>query len=210
MKSELDKAFESLNKYFFQNKLKPVKFIANPSEKYVLHLRGQDVVEIGSGMIAASATNILDELLHVMVHLDNLRLRIVDFTNNQYHRKEFCEKALQLGLIVQWHKTRGWGITHSDSEAPAIKDATKIRHPSAASVACLKQCYSQIKFSASKIKELKQTIQKQGKPPKVFQLKYVCECDPPVIIRSGRRPDGPNPLSVNCNICKTNFVVMID
>ena len=210
MKSELDKAYSTLNKYFFQNKLKPVKFILNPPERYILHLRLPDILEIGVGLVAASPVEILDDLLHVMIHLDNHRLQIEDFTHNQYHRKEFCEKALRFGLIVVWHKTRGWGITSSDPNHLLVKGAEKIRHPSKASVDCLVQCYQEIKLTSSKLKSFREQLRSHGKPQKIFQLKYVCACEPPVIIRSGRRPDGPNPLDASCNICKTNFTVMLD
>ena len=210
MKNELEKAFFTFNKYFFQNKLKSVKFILSPSEKYVLHLRLTDVIEIGSGFADVTPREILDELLHIMVHLDNQRLQIDDFTHNQYHRKEFGEKALQLGMIVVWHKTRGWGLTFSDQNSAVVKSATKIRWPTKASSECLEQCYKSIKLTKSSVDKIRKELVTHEKPPKIFQLKYVCSCDPPVIIRSGRRPDGPNPLDVSCNICGAKFVAMID
>ena len=207
MINDLNEAFSALNKCFFQNEM-PVNFILNPSEKYVFHLRFPDVIEIGGGFAESSITEILDELLHIMVHLDNYRLGIVDYTSNQYHRREFCEKALTVGLTVVWHKTRGWGLVFSNPDHPQIKSSEKIRQPTASSVEALKKSYKTMMRFYPKINALQNQIRSTTqKPQKVFQLKYICSCNPPVIVRSGRRPDGPNPLDASCNVCGTNFVI---
>jgi hypothetical protein len=204
----LSEAFSALNKCLFQNMLGPVKFVLVPSEKHVLHLRLPDIIEIGSGLTAVSVKEFLDELVHIMVHMDNYRLGILDFTNNQYHRHEFCKKALHIGLMVGWHKTRGWSLTTSDPKSPIAKSA-KIRVPLEERAENLKKSYEIAAPFCSGINSLRRTIRQElrVKPQKLFQLKYICSCDPPVIIRSGRRPDGPKPLDVSCNICGTKFVL---
>jgi hypothetical protein len=208
--SNLNKAYVALNKCLFKNKLRAVKFTVKSSERYVLHLRLPDIVEIGGGFSEASITDILDSLLHIMVHLENHRLDVVDYTHNQYHRREFCDRALQFGLIVVWHKTRGWGITHSDASNPHVKAATKVRFPTEESVRALKSAYESIMPVYADINKIRAelNLKLRHKSTKVFQLKYVCVCCPPVIIRSGRRPDGPNPLNASCNICGEKFVIV--
>jgi len=207
--NDLSRAFSVLNKCLFHNKLSNVRFILNPSEKYILHLRLPDVVEIGGGLASASITEILDNLVHVMIHLENHRVGVVDYTHNQYHRHEFGDKALQFGMIVVWHKTRGWGITHSDPNHPEVLSASKIRSPSEESVEVLKAVYKQMASFYAGLNKIRtdMKLNLRHKPMKVFQLKYICACKPPVIVRSGRRPDGPNPLDASCNVCGTKFVI---
>jgi len=209
VKNDLSRAFSVLNKCLYQNKLSKVRFVLNPSEKYILHLRLPDIVEIGGGMASASITEMLDNLVHVMIHLENHRVGVVDYTHNQYHRHEFCDKALQLGLIVVWHKTRGWGIIHSDPNHPEVLSASKIRIPSEESVEVLKTVYKQMAYFYADLNKIMadMRLNLRHKPMKVFQLKYICACKPPVIVRSGRRPDGPNPLDASCNVCGTKFVI---
>jgi hypothetical protein len=44
------------------------------------------------------------------------------------------------------------------------------------------------------------------KSDKSYTLKYECGCEPPHnSIRSGRRPDGPNPLNAMCMDCLTYY-----
>jgi len=205
LSKDLEQAFAKFNKAFFGQALKPVNFIINPSEKYGLHLRLPDVIEIGSGISSISDQEILDELLHAMVHLDNRRLGIIDFTNNQYHRKEFSEKAVSVGLVVLWHKTRGWSITHSNHK----KRSSKSRRPSSEAAKKLQKVYEEILPFSNEFDLLRQRMELNldQKPSKIFQIKYICSCDPPFIIRCGRRPNGPNPLDAKCNVCGTKFVI---
>jgi hypothetical protein len=204
----LSRAYAALNKSLFKSKLSPVNFIQDLSEKYVLHLKLPDVVIVGGGFAEGKVIDVLDSLVHIMVHLDNYRIGIVDFTSNQYHRREFCEKAIEVGLIVAYHKTRGWSLTYSDSESETLKHA-EARYPTPKAAGRLKSAYEQVAPFCSAIHHIRRDIRKDlsRKTTRGFQLKYVCACDPPVIVRSGRRPDGPNPLNVSCNVCGTKFVL---
>lgn len=213
----VDRAYAELNKRLFKNKLPPINFIPNPSEKYILHLRRPNVIEVGNGFANAEPRQILDELLHVMIHLENIRLGVADYTHNQYHRREFCEMAVSLGLIVVWHKTRGWGITSSDPNSKCVKaeekasrvsGRCKVRYPEPAKSQHLAKCYDDC-VTLLNTKQMRRQILTDAKQKRVFQLKYVCHCKPPVIIRSGRRPDGPNPLDVWCNVCGAKFVIEV-
>lgn len=201
----LSGAYKALNKCLFDDKLPPVDFVPNFAEKYLFQLRHLQVIEVGHGVSAAKQPKVFDELLHVMVHQFNLQGGIADFTNNQYHKREFCEKALDVGLMVIWHRTRGWGVTTSNSDD--VPKNAKVRYPSAKDSARRQKCYETIQWPAAKFQQFQKECRCPEKCKKVFLIKYVCKCDPPVIIRSGRRPDSPNALDVTCNICNTKFVV---
>jgi hypothetical protein len=97
----------------FQQGLAAVDFVVSPSRKFVFRLRDAEFIEIGGGFAELKLVQVLDELLHVMVHVANRQKGIKDHTTNQYHKKEFCDQALAVGLFVKWHPTRGWGITSS-------------------------------------------------------------------------------------------------
>lgn len=185
MIENLNKVFDALNRRLFKDKLKPVKFVINQSKRYALHLRLPDVIEVGAGFAdpSTSVIDLLDSLVHIMVHLDNCRQGIVDFTNNQYHRREFCDKAIDVGLIVVWHKTRGWSITHSNAPPKVLGSYKKIRHPDPNKSQKLKSAYDSVAPFCSAIHELRGRIRRDLKhrTQKVFQLKYVwlfssCDC----------------------------------
>jgi hypothetical protein len=204
----LGKAFDTFNKLLFNNKLPPVEIVPDITKKCVFNLISPSTIVIGSNFVNVTLTEVLDELLHVMIHLANLSEGVVDYTSNQYHKRDFCERALAVGLHVVWHKTRGWGITSSNAEV--VRRAKNFRSPDEAAVAHLKQVYKSIELTAKEVadlkSELRRAIKLNPRSSKKFQLKYVCGCNPPVIIRSGRRPDGPNPLRVRCELCGQLFV----
>lgn len=212
MSNELDKVFSEFNKTLFSGELKSVRFVVNSVDKYIFNLKFPDIIEIGTGFATASVVEIFDDLLHVMVHFDNYRLGAVDHTQNQYHRMEFCDNALKHGLIVIWHKNRGWGVTRSDPYHRDVLSAKKLRLPDAESIDLRETAYNVAEKFYTNLYKFKTNLKLKldHKPKKIFQLKYVCSCDPPVIIRSGRRPDGPKPLNVSCNICGKIFCFLGD
>lgn len=204
--SVLDQIYEKLNRSLFNNTLpKTVYFLVDLSRKLILHFRSPSTIELGSRFSDAKLREVLEEFVHVMVHMQNDSRGVVDHTANQYHNKVFCETALEKGLYVAWHQSRGWAVT--SSKAPHT--GSKVQFPSKVNQSRLKGSLTGIKNLLPKLTNLQSEIVSliDHKPQKQFQLKYVCDCKPPVIIRSGRRPDGPHPLDVRCNICSTNFVL---
>jgi hypothetical protein len=187
----------------FQKSLAAVDFVVSPSRKFIFRLRDAEFIEIGCGFVDLTKQEVLDELLHVMVHVANRQKGIKDYTANQYHKKEFCDQALAVGLYVSWHPTRGWGVT---TASPVVSD--KMRQPQPEAIKRRKTAYACIKIDPLSLQtfqdELRQISQQDRRQ---FLLKYICRCKPPTIIRSGRRPNGPKPLDVNCNVCKAKFVV---
>lgn len=198
-------AYEQLNQGLFNSKLSTIEFTPTLTRKDILHFAPPDVFEIGAGFITARPVEIIDDLLHNMVHVYNHMKGEQDVTTNQYHNLEFCEKALDVGLIVTCHKTRGWGITHTDPDA----EANKVRTPKEDVNQKRLAVYEEIKFPVEDLAKYQRELQDdlEDKPSKQFQFKYVCGCDPPMIVRVGTRPDGPRSLLSKCLRCDTDFVL---
>ncbi len=195
-----------LNKSLFNGELPAVRFEIDTTIKSVFHYR-DPFLRLGAGFPKASVQEILDNLLHDMIHVLNKSKGIEDFTQNQYHNKHFCDAALDKGLYVRHHTARGWSLTSST----LTKGKSKIRVPSGDAIFDLKNAFILVRreITTEMISEIRREVQVaiDEKPRKQFQLKYVCRCKPPVIIRSGRRPDSQKPLNVLCKDCGTKFVI---
>jgi len=202
--THLRRAYRQLNKGLFDNSLPSVKFVFNRQRKQAFHFHSPDKIEIGVGCLDLSRSCFLDGLLHVMVHIQNWSKGVVDVTQNQYHRLEFCNAALDVGLIVACHSTHGWGVTAtSKSSLPT----DKLRRPKRVVIRRRCEVYRTIEISTEDVGNFQEEMKKDlaSHPAKQFQFKYVCKCD--VIVRVGRKPDGPKPLRAKCLYCNTNFVL---
>lgn len=199
------KAYQLLNQDLFHSKLPTVEFSISLSRKDIFQFSSPNLFEIGTGLITARPVEIIDDLLHNMVHVYNHTHDKQDVTQNQYHNLDFCEKALEVGLIVVCHKTRGWGVTHTDPDV----DIEKIRHPNKESASKRSLTYGKIELPVDGLAEFQSELQERlgDKPIKQFQFKYICQCEPPFIVRVGTRPDGDRCLLAECKHCNTNFVL---
>lgn len=204
MIKHLRMAYAKLNNGLFDSRLPAVKFLPNYSRKQVFFFRSSSVIEIGSGFSSATKIEILDELLHAMVHVANFRDGIEDVTRNQYHKIEFCRVALAVGLNVICHSTRGWGSTSS-----RCRKAEKVRRPEKQAAVKRKVVFEQIELPTRELSKHQKRILRElaSKPTKQFQYKYVCYCDPPFILRVGKKPDGPKPLKARCGYCNAKFAL---
>lgn len=205
MNGHLTQAFKVLNEGLFDKVLNEgISFTINLKRKCIFGFVSTSIIEIGSDFISANKIEVLDDLLHVMVHVFNAQLKIEDHTSNQYHNKYFCEKALSVGLIVFHHQTRGWASTSS-----VEKFSKKFRVPSTEKNEARHECYRRISWSDQEFQLYQDSLKRilDSKPQKEYLLKYICGCEPPVIIRSGRRPDGIKPLDVTCNLCRRIFSI---
>ena len=210
MIGHLSRAYKSLNNCLFDGELNEVDFISNLSRRCIFYFASPNTLEIGFLFAKASKQEVIDDLVHVMIHVYHHMNHIDDYTPNQYHNRYFCEKALSLGLIVSCHRTRGWSLTYSDPNHKDLIGKEKVRLPNDECSKKLSVCLKQIFWSQPEFANFKAKLRKrlEEKPQKEYQLKYICvSCKPPVIIRSGRRPDGQHPLDVTCNLCKTKFVL---
>ena len=198
----LEKSFETLNKDIFSGELGKVQFVTVPKEKTIFNLSLPNTIEIGSGIKEPKDTVILDDLVHVMVHLQNNCRGIIDYTSNQYHRREFCELALQTGLFVGYHKTHGWSVTKSNRFTYARTPTRDANHK-------LKIAYTKILPLDESVDRYRQqmTLALECRSQRIFQHKYICECDPPFIIRCGKRPDSQKPLQAVCEVCHKKFAL---
>jgi len=197
-------AYAKLNKGLFNSRLPAVRFSPNYSRKQVFFFISPSIIEIGAGFSSATKVDVLDELLHVMVHISNHCDKIDDVTRNQYHKIGFCNAALAVGLVVTCHSTRGWGETSS-----SCVSAEKLRKPETKAVSRRKTVYRQIVIPDNDLARHQRKIEKDlaSKPTKQFQYKYVCDCDPPYIVRVGKKPDGPKPFKAACGYCDAKFVL---
>ena len=211
---EIGRVYEVLNSRLFEGKLKPVKIEIQPRKKVALrYFSESETLVIGSDFTnlkhGAPGHEILTALLHEMIHIRNHQNGVVDCTTNQYHNKNFLQSALAVGLVVIKHKTQGWAITTTIYPRNVV-DRDYIRKPQKEATLSLMEVFNSIKLDKSICKNARTAIRmklKEEKPTKNYFLKYVCNCHPPHnSIRSGRRPDGPNALHIQCLDCRSTFV----
>lgn len=215
-------AYGFFNELFFSNSLGKPFFEIDLSKKFVLRFDNSiniqmisekskdDLIDnhifIGIGILnVESKFDFMNHILHEMIHIHNRDNNIVDLNENQYHNMNFANKALNLGMGVQRDKNQGWCHTSITSNKSPKKDF-KIHRENNRN---LTEIVNRIEFDEKKHKEfivsLAQMIGK-SRPSKLFFLKYECSCPPPHnSIRSGRRPDGNNPIDITCDTCKSKF-----
>lgn len=215
---EMRRVFGIFNKRLFDGKLKDVEIVIQPKKKVSMRF----VAETNLLVIGSDFTNlrpgppgyeILTTLLHEMIHISNHQNGIVDCTTNQYHNKHFLTSAMKAGLVVIKHKTQGWAITTTIYPRNVV-ESEFVRKPQRDAAGRLMEILSEIKLDKSICKNARVAIRqkmKEEKPTKTYFLKYTCNCSPPHnSIRSGRRPDGPNALNIQCLNCRSTFVCATD
>lgn len=209
--SDLILAFDNLNLMLFEGKLNKVKFAFRVKKKCCIKYDcDNQIFYLGSEITDCDINDIPNLLLHEMIHAYNHQNIIKDVTANQYHNKHFLATALEVGLIVLKHRTQGWGITLDYPPRNVINDSN-IKTPDPQVLKKRIAAYNTIKFSESNFELARnyifEQIRSQNQPTKLFQLKYKCKCpEPHNSIRSGRRPDGNNPLTIRCLDCQSIFV----
>jgi len=204
---ELLKVHKRFNQEFFGSKLKTPNFSLQLNRKYALRFNAPNQIDIGSYVLNLAMYQTFDALLHQMIHSYNYKRGVVALGKNRYHKKEFLQVALLVGLVVCRHKSRGWYHTTSgDGPYFLYFDEKDIRFPSKESIENLRRIYDELDFETNIFQIAKEKFQELASPRKEFFLKYVCNCPPPHnSIRSGRRPDGEFPLHITCNDCHTTF-----
>lgn len=208
--SEVERAFNILNKELFASKLLPVPVFIQTKKKVSLKwMVDSKSLIIGVDFVKLSSNEILVTLLHEMIHILNYQKGILDVTINQYHNKHFLEHALRVGFVVIKHKTQGWSITTTIFPRNVV-ERTYIKKPSKESNNIRNILFNQIDLNALILRKSNieiNNIIRGEKPTKTFFLKYQCNCLPPHnSIRSGRRPDGPNALNIQCLNCRSQFL----
>lgn len=211
---ELERAYDHLNKTLFDGQLKKVPFAIQIKKKVVLRWFSEsDTIVIGMDITKLEFGEILGVLLHEMIHIANHQAGLPDVTTNQYHNKYFLQQALTVGMMVIKHKTQGWAITGIVYPRNVV-ERVFIKRPTKEALKARVDSFNGIELDKSAYKDLQSQIRekiKQEKPTKTYFLKYQCNCPPPHnSIRSGRRPDGPNALNIQCLSCRSQFECVTD
>ena len=212
--SEIERACDHLNKILFEYKIEPFQIAIQIKKKVAIKWQSDiETLVIGAEFLQLEFNDLLGILLHELIHILNYQHGIVDVTINQYHNKKFLEVANQVGLVVIKHKTQGWGIT-STVFPRNITEKAYIKRPLKKSILLRNKAFEDLNLNKKIINDSRIELQnriKHEKPVKTFFLKYECNCSPPHnSIRSGRRPDGPNPLDIQCMNCRSKFVCVSD
>ena len=212
--SEIERASNLLNKLLFDDKIQPFQISIQIKKKVSIKWQVDiETLVIGVEFLQLEFNDILGVLLHELVHISNYQRGITDVTINQYHNKHFLASANQVGLVVIKHKTQGWGIT-STVFPRNIVERTFIKRPLKNVIVRRNKVFQEIKLNEKLLTESRVDLQnriKNEKPVKTFFLKYECNCAPPHnSIRSGRRPDGPNALNIQCMNCLSKFECVTD
>jgi hypothetical protein len=202
---EIERAFATINAKLFGGNLKMPPVVIDITKKVSIRYLSENLV-VGSEFKGVDYHDLLLILLHEMVHVSNHQQGVVDCTANQYHNKKFLAAALAVGLVVKKHKTQGWSVTGLNIPKGGA-DQAEIRVPEKSAIQKRVKTFNEINIDRQIFREGKNYIAGKGRPAKACFLKYVCKCPPPHnSIRSGRRPDGPNPLRIRCEVCGSPFV----
>jgi hypothetical protein len=202
--AEAERTFRYFNKHLFGNGLpSPLVIITFDRKVGIKYRPGTFELALGSGIEKWTPSQFVCEMLHEMLHLYNNQRGVTDCTSNQYHNQEFVNVALEVGFYVGKHRTRGMACT---SFEPI--DEEHVRVPDTAVNQRLNFLVERLRFNGDILKCIQKTLKahRRATPSKTFLVKWVCQCPAPHnCIRSGRRPDGPNPLQVKCMKCDSMF-----
>lgn len=210
--SEAERLFRHLNKHLFGDVLVLPLFNMAFDRRFGLRFSPESHhFSFGLGIIGWSVNDFLGDFVHEMVHMFNWQRGVIDCTSNQYHNQDFVAVATKCGLYVGKHGTRGWAITSLApiSHGPNVKSPPI---PDPDDNARLLSVLGKVKFKARLLKEVQRMAKEalRRTPQKVFLVKWVCKCAPPHnCIRSGRRPNGPNPLQIKCMQCNSMFTAKV-
>ncbi|CAE7860199.1 parB [Symbiodinium microadriaticum] len=174
----------------FDSQLPSPDFVTEPKKNEILSFASPSTIGLCKRFPEANRVQILDDLVHQMIHIENCQRGIQDHTSNQYHNRSFCSRALEVGLHVVFSTSRGWAITtthngHSEEKIRRAKEGTTTR---------LVGIYDGLELKDEDLREFQSRLEGEFKElqqqSKQYQLKYICECEPPHnTIRSGRRPE---------------------
>lgn len=200
--------FSYFNNNFFDNHLAIPELQIDLTKKFSMRFDGiTNQLVVGNGILdVKNKYDFSNHVLHEMIHIGNHINRIEDVNSNQYHTMKFASHALRIGLGVQKDKNQGWSLTKIIAQGKMRKDF-KINHEANRR---LNDLVENLDFDEKKYLKCLELLIEQAKllkPSKLFFLKYECSCPPPHnSIRSGRRPDGNNPIDIICDHCKSKFI----
>lgn len=171
---ELHKAFNQFNECLFNNNIpEPAILIQNQgNRKNILgwctqkeiwndeeEQKNKYEINICAEYLNRNVDEILETLLHEMVHLNNIVQGIKDTSRSgSYHNKNYKEQAEKYGLEVEFDNKSGWCIT-------SLQDKTK-------------QLISEFGIDNNAFRMVRQFEQRSGGEKNSSIRKYVCtECE---------------------------------
>ncbi|MHA1948281.1 MAG: hypothetical protein ACW99G_02800 [Candidatus Thorarchaeota archaeon] len=228
---ELEKSFAYLNYELFDDDLQLLPFIVQIDKKIAIRYFPESFhMVIGSKFATIGFRDMQQQLLHEMCHVYNYKHGIVDCTSNQYHNQKFLNKALEVGLFSIRHKTQGWGNTSFSPPSTGVScwncgedyDSKKVCSKCHCKIQIAKPekndqkrriaVFKNLEFCKTTFSKAKNTISKNidRSPRKICFLKYECQCKGHNSFRTGRRPDGKNPVNAKCQDCGHPFECVED
>lgn len=197
----INRLFRHYNKELFDNKLKNPSIQVIPTKKFGVRFESPADIHIGRGFQDQNRDSITLDLIIAMIYLKNFK-NGGSTTVNSYHTASFATIATQAGLFVQKLDYRGWAKL-------SFRELTgRMKEPNTDAYLRRDEAITQAPWDNEKFAlfQKEMTLHPANKQCKKFLLKYVCHCPKPHNrIRSGRRPDGPNPLNLLCLNCKQIF-----
>ena len=193
---ELEKLFATLNHELFEGRLKLPTITIHPGKQIDFQFVPATYhLLVGSKIGEFSQTEVLEAFIHAMVHIEVAAKR-------NYHSKKFLAAALDVGFYVTYTAGHGWGTTTFDP--PITTKEKRVMFPGKDELHRLREVMSKIRFNEKVLDDIQESMKQRKIKP--FLLKYECGCSPPHnSIRSGRRPDGANPINIRCCTCKQLF-----
>lgn len=201
----VEEALSHFNSHLFNDKL-PMPIVSIQTDKKFTFRFVPDSYHLLIGQKSTKLKQKVDfceELVHEMVHISNHLQKKFDCTSNSYHNRLFLNSALETGFLVAKHDIQGWALTKSD--VPYGWRNKTIVFPKVSQNDLLKDAVEEFSLDVKDLIKSTNFFNVLVKPKTCF-LKYECGCKPPHnSIRSGRRPDGNNPLRIRCEDCGKNF-----
>jgi hypothetical protein len=120
--AELERCFNELNQSLFHGGLRaPIITVQSSGRKNALGWFCNDIwtcndtgaheINISAEYLKRSVLEVIETLIHEMVHLQNKMNGIKDCSANQYHNKKFKVAAEAVGLHVEKTAKKGWAFT---------------------------------------------------------------------------------------------------
>lgn len=122
--SELYRVFRAANDHFYQGRLvEPMIVVQSRGRKRALGWFTTEAVwtatdggrryeiTVTAEWLGRGVEEVMETLLHEMVHLYNRMRQVRDVSGNQYHNDHFREAAEKHGLAVERSESHGWAHT---------------------------------------------------------------------------------------------------
>lgn len=188
--SELERLFSFFNLKIFDGKLPSVMItIQRAGRKPFLGWFWEGVwisdsksiceINLSAEWLFRPVEEILNTLIHEMVHLENAIAGIKDCSKAQYHNGKFKVAAERATLKVERYKRLGWAVTSNTPETLKIIQAAKPNHKTFLAVSQVPNAAASGKKKGSKLK------------------KWFCGCTNIRVAVSE--------FSATCNLCENKF-----